>query len=77
MKDSRFSGDREIKRVVVDDRDGTQWRVAEVDAARVPGARGDACLCFECPTAIRRVWHYPPDWVVLSDTDLLRVSWGT
>jgi hypothetical protein len=75
--DDKSLGDREVRRVVLDDRDGTRWRVVEVDAAHVPGARGDSCLCFESPTAIRRVWCYPDNWVALSDSDLLRVSWGT
>ena len=69
--------DREVPRVVLDDRDGTRWRVVEVNASHGPGARGDTCLCFESPTAIRRVWRYPDNWVALSDSDLLRVSWGT
>ncbi len=61
---------------VIKDSSGTHWRVTEVRGADVPGARGDACLVFECDTAIRRVWHYPRSWRDLPPSDLIEVSWG-
>ena len=61
---------------VVKDASGIRWRVTEVCGDRVPGARGEACLVFECDTAIRRVWHYPSTWRDLPAPELIRVSWG-
>ncbi len=68
------SSERRGVREYVDD-DGTTWRVCEVDAARVPGARGPQCLIFSSPNAIRRVWEYPPDWYRRSVHDLSELSW--
>ena len=61
---------------VVRDASGIRWRVTEVCGDQVPGARGEACLVFECDTAIRRVWHYPAAWRDLPPTELILVSWG-
>ena len=61
---------------MVRDASGIRWRVTEVRGDQVPGARGGACLVFECDTAIRRVWHYPAAWRDLPPTELILVSWG-
>jgi hypothetical protein len=57
------------------DRAGVLWRVIEVDARHTPGARGDHCLLFSSPSAIRRVWHYPPDWARVPADELDALSW--
>jgi hypothetical protein len=61
---------------IVKDASGIRWRVTEVHGHQVPGARGEACLVFECDTAIRRVWDYPACWRELPPPDLIQVSWG-
>ena len=58
------------------DRHHVGWRVTERDARRDPGSRGDRCLVFECETAIRRVWVYPPAWRTLSAPELEALSWA-
>ena len=68
--------ERPVAPHLVKDASGIRWRVTEVCGDRVPGARGDACLVFECDTAIRRVWHYPSSWRDLPPAELIRVSWG-
>ena len=67
--------DREVPRMVYDDRTGARWRVREVDTRAVPGARADSCLLFEAEGVIRRVWNYPRDWSRLSPEDLAALSW--
>jgi hypothetical protein len=67
--------DREVPRLVYDDRTGARWRVREVDARAVPGARAESCLLFEGEGVIRRVWNYPRDWSHLSPEDLVSLSW--
>jgi len=77
LRVSREETAREDARpAIVKDASGTRWRVTEVDAHGVPGARGESCLIFESDSAIRRVWHYPPSWRDLPSQELLRVSWG-
>lgn len=68
--------DREVplSRVYVDD-DGVEWEVLEVDGRQVPAARGEACLVFRSPQAMRRVWNYPRAWATLSARELCRLSW--
>jgi hypothetical protein len=51
-------------------RDGVRWSVREVDTSRIPGARGDTCLIFECDGVVRRVWDYAEAWARLSDEAL-------
>jgi hypothetical protein len=53
-----------------------RWYVNEVDARRVPGARGARCLVFVCESVIRRVWRYPSDWRSLDGHGLARLSWS-
>jgi len=68
-------GDREVPRVVYDDTTGARWRVREVDARSVPGARADRCLLFEGEGVIRRVWNYPRDWSHLPPDEMVKLSW--
>ena len=54
-----------------------RWSVAEVDAARVPGAAGrPRCLVFVGVGVVRRVWDYPDVWYLLADADLAALSRG-
>lgn len=71
----RFT-DREVSLVrVYLDAEGVEWEVVEVDGRRVPAARGESCLVFRAPHAIRRVWNYPRSWSRLSSAELSRLSW--
>jgi hypothetical protein len=54
-----------------------RWFAVEVDAARVPGARGRTrCLFFVSDRVVRRVWEYPDEWYLLADADLAALSGG-
>ncbi len=64
-----------LTRVFVDGT-GVEWEVAEVSAADVPAARGERCLIFRSPAAVRRVWNYPRTWTAMSASELVRLSWG-
>jgi hypothetical protein len=56
---------------------GVRWFAVEVDAARVPGARGRTrCLFFVSDRVVRRVWEYPDEWYLLADADLAALSGG-
>ena len=61
-------------RVISDPAGFVVWRVVEVDTAGLPGAPGDACLLFDGPQGVRRVWHYTAGWHALSDAELLALS---
>lgn len=61
-------------RVFTDD-EGVQWEVTEVSGRSVPAARGERCLIFSSPVAIRRVWTYPDSWVRMSAGELYDLSW--
>jgi hypothetical protein len=67
-------GQRDADRTYVTS-DGEEWRVFEIDAADLPGARGDRCLVFTSNVAFRRVWHYPDDWRRLTPRQLIELSW--
>lgn len=60
---------------VFTDQEGVQWEVTEVAGSGVPAARGERCLIFSSPVAIRRVWTYPDSWVRMSGAELLALSW--
>jgi hypothetical protein len=64
------------RRCVVHHETRAVWTVTEVATHGLPGARGDRCLLFDGPGAVRRVWHYPPKWDRLSDAALFALSWG-
>jgi hypothetical protein len=55
-------------------RDGTVWEVREREAHGIPGARGNACLIFEAPERIRRVWVFPASWRELDDSALWHLA---
>ena len=63
------------RRVVSDATTGQLWYVTEVDTRGLPGARAAACLLFDSPMAVRRVWHYPAGWERLGDAELIALSW--
>lgn len=64
------------RRTVIDTDTATAWVVTELDARGIPGARAAACLLFDGPAVVRRVWAYPPDWERLPDAALVALSWG-
>ncbi len=57
------------------DAEGVEWEVVEIDGNRVPAARGERCLVFRAPHAVRRVWNYPTSWSDLPPSELARLSW--
>jgi hypothetical protein len=64
-----------LTRVFVDG-SGVEWEVEEVNGAEVPAARGERCLIFRSPAAVRRVWNYPKSWTAMSATELVSLSWN-
>jgi hypothetical protein len=64
-----------LTRVFVDG-NGVEWEVLEVEGADVPAARGERCLIFRSPGAVRRVWNYPRTWTALSASELVNLSWN-
>lgn len=60
---------------VFTDSEGVQWEVTEVAGRNVPAARGEKCLIFSSPVAIRRVWTYPESWLRMSADELFDLSW--
>jgi hypothetical protein len=64
-----------LTRVFVDS-SGVEWEVLEIDAAEVPAARGERCLIFRSPGAVRRVWNYPRTWTGMSASELASLSWN-
>lgn len=75
MKKS-FLSDVEVPltRIFVDG-NGVEWEVLEVEGANVPAARGERCLIFRSPMAVRRVWNYPKTWTGMSASELVDLSW--
>jgi hypothetical protein len=55
---------------------GAEWEVVEVGGADVPAARGERCLIFRSPGAVRRVWNYPKTWTAMSASELVNLSWS-
>ena len=71
---ARVPGTR-AERTFVDD-EGVRWRVEEVEAAHVPGARGAACLVFhrgDRGDHWHRLWDYPREWAGLPEVELLEL----
>lgn len=64
-----------LTRIFVD-ADGVEWEVIEVDGSQVPAARGERCLIFRSPAAVRRVWNYPKSWTAMSASELVNLSWN-
>ena len=51
------------------------WTVREVGPSMLADGRIRGYLVFTSPMAMRRVYNFPADWHLLSDVDLLAVSW--
>lgn len=60
----------------VSDAAGAGWRVYEMSAGHVPGARAARCLVMESESqgVCRRFWNYPANWQELPDDELLALS---
>jgi hypothetical protein len=58
------------------DANGVEWEVLEVNGTDVPAARGERCLIFRSPGAVRRVWNYPRAWTGMSASELVDLSWN-
>jgi hypothetical protein len=56
------------------DVDGTHWRVYE-KAFGDYDRRSGMSLIFASEAAVRRVRDFPPDWMQLTDEELLALSW--
>ena len=58
------------------DASGAGWRVYEMVAGHVPGARGARCLIMESESkgVCRRVWSYPANWQEMSVDELLALN---
>ena len=76
MSAQRKIYDVEVPTRVFVDREGTEWEVSEVPGRLVPAARGERCLVFASPVAIRRVWSYPESWVSMNADELFNLSWN-
>ncbi len=63
-----------LTRVFVDS-SGVEWEVVEIEGSDVPAARGERCLIFQSPAAIRRVWDYPRSWTAMTASELIDLSW--
>lgn len=61
---------------VMSDAGGAGWRIYEIAAAHIPGARGARCLIMESESrgVCRRFWSYPANWQELSADELLDLS---
>ena len=68
-----FSSDTSAERSFLDV-EGARWRVYE-QAFSDYDRRSGMSLIFASESAVRRVRDYPADWMVLSDDDLLALSW--
>jgi hypothetical protein len=56
------------------DAEGARWRVFEQQFADYDRRTGQS-LIFSSDAAVRRVRDYPPNWISLSDEELLALSW--
>jgi hypothetical protein len=73
-KPTRTDVEVPLTRVFLDE-NGVEWEVVEVNGTDVPAARGERCLIFRSPSAVRRVWNYPRTWTVMSASELVDLSW--
>ena len=64
------------RRTVIEAETATVWVVTERDARGIPAARAAACLLFDRPAAVRRVWTYRPTWQRLTDPARVALTWG-
>jgi hypothetical protein len=60
----------------VHDACGTTWRVREMDADTLPGARGARCLVFDSGRSMRRSWVVPDDWRTMPEATLAALVSG-
>ena len=67
---------RPLAQRLVSDAGGAAWRIYEMAAGHIPGARGARCLIMESAShgVCRRFWSYPPNWQELAVDDLLALS---
>jgi hypothetical protein len=73
MQDNRDHVERESREAlsrIVMDAQGNEWVIHEVDTPQA-WAHGNRCLIFSSPAVVRRVWHFPGEWVRLSSGELL------
>jgi hypothetical protein len=56
------------------DSEGTRWRVYE-QAFGDYDRRSGMSLIFASEAAVRRVRDFPSDWMLLTDDELLALSW--
>jgi hypothetical protein len=49
---------------------GIAWRVREMDATNIPGARANRCLIFDSEGVVRRAWSFPHSWAELDDASI-------
>jgi hypothetical protein len=56
------------------DSEGTRWRVYE-QAFGDYDRRSGMSLIFASEAAVRRVRDFPADWMLLTDDELLALSW--
>ena len=66
------TGAPRIERVFID-ADGARWRVYEQEFSAYDRRRGTS-LIFANDAAVRRVRTFPPDWHLLPDAELERLS---
>lgn len=75
IKRSDRSAEHEIPgERIFQDADGSRWRVYE-QAFSDYDRRTGVSLIFASEAAVRRVRGFPPDWITLSDDELLSLSW--
>ncbi len=55
--------------------DSAQWRVYEQRFANYDRRQG-LSLIFASDGAVRRVRNYPADWALISDEELIQLSWN-
>jgi hypothetical protein len=56
------------------DADGVSWRVHEQSFSEYDRRKGRS-LIFSSDGAVRRVRHYPTEWMTLTDDELSDLSW--
>jgi hypothetical protein len=56
------------------DHEGARWRVFEQSFSNYD-RRSGMSLIFASEGAVRRVRNYPPNWLDLSDEELILLSW--
>jgi hypothetical protein len=69
---ARLNGPERVYR----DEHGGVWLVREREIGPTREGLARRSLIFETDCVIRRVYEYPPDWHVLPDADLRRLSQG-